>query len=129
MKKASMNHAYRLVWNEVTGTYVAVAEHCKGRGKRASSGLLASVLLAGAAHAAGAGAGPDPSLLASALPKGAQLAGGQATVTQNGNQLTVQQQSQRAILNWQEFNIGEQSKVTFAQPNAQAIALNRITGG
>ncbi|MEL4177718.1 YDG domain-containing protein, partial [Roseateles sp. PN1] len=129
MKKASMNHAYRLVWNEVTGTYVAVAEHCKGRGKRASSGLLASVLLAGAAHAAGAGAGPDPSLLASALPKGAQLAGGQATVTQNGNQLTVQQQSQRAILNWQEFNIGDKSKVTFAQPNAQAIALNRITGG
>ncbi|WP_082680078.1 YDG domain-containing protein [Paucibacter sp. KCTC 42545] len=129
MKKASMNHAYRLVWNEVTGTYVAVAEHCKGRRKRASSGLLASVLLASAAHAAGAGAGPDPSSAASALPKGVQLAGGQATVTQNGNQLTVQQQSQRAILNWQEFNIGDKSKVTFAQPNAQAIALNRITGG
>ncbi|WP_184301128.1 YDG domain-containing protein, partial [Roseateles oligotrophus] len=133
MKKASMNHAYRLVWNEVTGTYVAVAETCKGRGKRASTGLLASVLLAGAAHLAHAAGGaliaPDPSLLSSALPKGAQVAGGQATVTQNGNQLTVQQQSQRAILNWQEFNIGDKSKVTFAQPNAEAIALNRITGG
>ncbi|RQO61090.1 hypothetical protein DBR47_07550, partial [Paucibacter sp. KBW04] len=130
MKKASMNHAYRLVWNEVTGMYVAVAETCKGRGKRASSGLLASILLAGAAHAAGGALiGPDPTLLSSALPKGAQVAGGQASVTQNGNQLTVQQHSQRAILNWQEFNIGDKSKVTFAQPNAEAIALNRITGG
>ena len=31
-----MNHIYRLVWNELTRAWVAVAETARGRGKRGS---------------------------------------------------------------------------------------------
>lgn len=36
-----MNHIYKSVWNEASGTYVAVSENTKGRGKRASAAKLA----------------------------------------------------------------------------------------
>lgn len=32
-----MNHVYRSVWSEITGTFVAAAETIKGRGKRSGS--------------------------------------------------------------------------------------------
>lgn len=44
----------------------------------------------------------------------------------SGSQLTVEQQSQRAILNWDSFNIGAGNRVQFQQPNSSASALNRI---
>ena len=30
----SLNHSYRLVWNELCGAFVAVPEFARGRGKR-----------------------------------------------------------------------------------------------
>jgi filamentous hemagglutinin family protein len=44
----------------------------------------------------------------------------------NGNTLSIDQQSQAAILNWEKFNVGAHNKVEFNQPNSSAIALNRI---
>ena len=44
----------------------------------------------------------------------------------NGNTLTVTQHPERAILNWQSFNIGRDNAVRFEQPSSNAIALNRI---
>ena len=41
-----MNKIYKSIWNEQTGTYVAVSENTKARGKRSSSALLASAILA-----------------------------------------------------------------------------------
>ena len=44
-----MNKCYRLIWNECTQAWVAVAETAKARGKRASGSLLlaaAGLLLA-----------------------------------------------------------------------------------
>ncbi|EKU29830.1 filamentous hemagglutinin outer membrane protein [Alcaligenes sp. HPC1271] len=32
-----MNHVYKTIWNEQTGTFVAVSEHKKAKGKRSSS--------------------------------------------------------------------------------------------
>jgi filamentous hemagglutinin family protein len=40
--------------------------------------------------------------------------------------LTVTQSSDDAILNWQSFNISDDGTVTFQQPGAGSIALNRI---
>lgn len=54
------------------------------------------------------------------------LGSGSATLSQGLNQLTINQASQRAILNWQSFNIANGSSVNFVQPGASAIALNRI---
>ncbi len=51
---------------------------------------------------------------------------GLASAVVSGNNLTVNQQSNSAILNWQSFNIGSGNSVTFNQPSATAAALNRI---
>jgi filamentous hemagglutinin family protein len=53
---------------------------------------------------------------------------GQAAIAQSGSQMTVTQSTDKAILNWQSFNIGSQAGVTFQQPSASAVALNRVLG-
>lgn len=138
-KHASTNRFYRLVWSHVHSCWVAVAEGARGRGKSASRKLTAALLgtaLAGAALAAPpgpAGFALAPKALptapaAGALPTGAQVVAGQASVTQAANQMTVHQGSDKAILNWQSFDIGANAGVRFVQPNANAVALNRVLG-
>ncbi len=60
------------------------------------------------------------------LPAGGNVAGGSATISQQGADLTVNQASQKAIINWQSFDVGSQAQVTFNQPDSAAIALNRV---
>ena len=134
-----MNRVYRLIWNDLTRTWVAVAESAMGRGKRAGGTvgrarnphqtrravvacvklLVASVALIGA---------PVQALDSNALPTGGSVVAGSAAISQTANVLTVQQASQRVALNWQSFNIGAAATVNFIQPNASAVALNRIIG-
>src|SRR5205823_15097968 len=54
--------------------------------------------------------------------------GGQAVITQSTASMSIQQGSGRAAIDWQSFNIGSQASVTFNQPSASAIALNRVLG-
>ncbi|MEY4481958.1 MAG: hypothetical protein RIQ84_1120, partial [Pseudomonadota bacterium] len=61
-----------------------------------------------------------------ALPTGGRLSAGSATITQNGNNLNVTQSSQRAVINWDSFNVAANAKVEFVQPNAQAVIHNRV---
>ncbi len=64
-----------------------------------------------------------------ANPKDGQVAAGSATIVQKGSStLTINQTSQRAIINWQSFSIGKGETTNFNQPNATAITLNRVTG-
>lgn len=51
---------------------------------------------------------------------------GQAGYVVNGNVGTITQHTDRAILNWQSFNIDEGSTVNFVQPSSSSAALNRI---
>lgn len=44
----------------------------------------------------------------------------------NGTTMTIQQLSDKAILNWKDFNIGAGHGVVFQQPAATSAALNRI---
>ncbi|MCX7180249.1 MAG: filamentous hemagglutinin N-terminal domain-containing protein, partial [Proteobacteria bacterium] len=62
------------------------------------------------------------------LPANGRLVAGSGSIAQTGNTLTVTQTSPRLIADWQSFNIGSQSSVVFNQPNAAAVALNRVTG-
>lgn len=62
------------------------------------------------------------------LPSNGVVAAGQAAIAQQGNQMTVNQSSQSAVIDWQSFNIGANAGVNFAQPNASAVALNRVGG-
>ncbi len=61
-----------------------------------------------------------------ALPQQGTVTSGSASIEQDGNQLTINQSSQKAILNWNSFDIDAHEAVHFNQPNAQATALNRI---
>src|SRR2546428_3535835 len=68
------------------------------------------------------------SISPTALPTGGRVVGGQATISQSGAALQIQQGSARAALDWNTFNIGSQAAVTFNQPSASSIALNRVLG-
>ena len=61
------------------------------------------------------------------LPTGGQVNAGQATISQSGNTLNVNQTSQRAVVDWNTFNVGKDATVNFQQPNAQSATLNRVT--
>ena len=66
------------------------------------------------------------SVPAFALPVAGQVNGGAATITSNANQMDINQSSQRAIIDWNSFNIGSGETVNFNQPGSTAISLNRI---
>jgi len=68
------------------------------------------------------------SISGTALPTGGQIVGGQASISQNGAAMRIEQASSRAAIDWQSFNIGAHASVTFDQPSASAIALNRVLG-
>jgi large exoprotein involved in heme utilization and adhesion len=63
-----------------------------------------------------------------ARPMGGQVVVGQAGITASANTTAIAQTSQRAAINWTSFDVGSQQSVTFVQPSASAIALNRVTG-
>ena len=112
-----MNHTYRLVWNEAAQCLVPAPENARGRGKRSSSVKpLAAAILAAF------------TLDAHALPTGGAVSAGSGSIAQNGSAMTVSQTSQNLAVNWQSFNIGAAERVSFVQPNASAIALNRVLG-
>ncbi|HEX6979688.1 MAG TPA: filamentous hemagglutinin N-terminal domain-containing protein, partial [Alphaproteobacteria bacterium] len=66
---------------------------------------------------------------AQTLPTGGTVVQGNATISQSGNQLDINQSTQKGIINWQSFSIGADAHVRFQQPNASSITLNRVTGG
>ncbi|GAB2876367.1 hypothetical protein GCM10027277_52220 [Pseudoduganella ginsengisoli] len=61
-----------------------------------------------------------------ALPTGASVVAGQASVAQAGNRMDITQQTGKAIVNWDTFNIGSNAAVNFRQPGADAVILNRV---
>ncbi|MEM9780963.1 MAG: filamentous hemagglutinin N-terminal domain-containing protein [Pseudomonadota bacterium] len=63
---------------------------------------------------------------ASAGPAGGLVIGGQADIAQSGNTTTINQQSNRAIIEWDDFDIAPQEGVEFKQPGRSSIALNRV---
>ena len=67
---------------------------------------------------------------AEANPKGGQVTGGAATISQTSpNRLDIHQTSDKAIINWQSFSIGQAEHTNFAQPSSGSVTLNRVVGG
>ncbi|NOT12378.1 MAG: filamentous hemagglutinin N-terminal domain-containing protein [Methylococcaceae bacterium] len=54
------------------------------------------------------------------------IGSGSATSNVVGNTLNINQNTDRAILNWDKFNVSADSAVNFKQPSTSSIALNRI---
>jgi trimeric autotransporter adhesin len=67
-------------------------------------------------------------LVAEANPEGGSVVGGQATISQAPGHTTIHQQSNRAIINWQGFDIDRSEVTSFIQPGSNSIALNRVDG-
>lgn len=127
-KHATLNKFYRLVWNATLSIWVAVAETARGRGKPNGRARNAAALVAAIAASAVSSAPTFAAPPVDALPSGGQVVAGQAVIGTVGSAMTIQQATQQAILNWNTFNIGQNASVTFNQPNAGSVALNRVTG-
>src|SRR5918995_5225593 len=70
------------------------------------------------------------SAYAGAQPTGPNVVGGNAAVSGAGtNSVIVNQTSDRAIINWNTFNVSTGGSATFNQPGSSSITLNRVTGG
>lgn len=65
---------------------------------------------------------------ACANPLDGKVTAGAATVESSGATLTVNQTTSRTAIEWQSFSIGASESVTFNQPDASSIALNRVMG-
>lgn len=61
-------------------------------------------------------------------PQDGTVVAGHAIISQQGRQTTIQQNSDRAIINWRGFSIGADEAVRFSQPSASSATLNRVTG-
>jgi filamentous hemagglutinin family protein len=89
------------------------------RGSAAAPGLLA-IWLALA-----------PGMNAGALPTQGVVTQGSASiaVAEGGGQMRINQDSARGVIDWNRFGIAGGETVTFNQPDASAIMLNRVVGG
>ena len=65
---------------------------------------------------------------ANALPTNGQVAAGQASISQSGNVMNINQSTQRAVINWSSFNVGSNATVNFNTPNSNSSTLNRVNG-
>src|SRR5574344_664730 len=61
-------------------------------------------------------------------PSGGTVVSGNATISQNANTTNINQSSNKAIINWQDFSIKSNETVNFNQPNVNSITLNRVIG-
>ncbi len=63
-------------------------------------------------------------------PKGGQVVAGSATIDQpSPNRLDITQSTERAIIDWQSFNIAPSQWTEFQQPGAGAVTLNQVMAG
>ena len=146
-----MNHIYQIVFNRSQQCYQAVAETATSQGKTKASKLATSGHVENKPNAAANLAKPTslakPILLkpiafsvllafsaqlfsgvALAEPTGGQVTAGAGTINQAGTTTTINQTTQNMAIDWHTFNVRANEAVNFNQPNANAIALNRITG-
>lgn len=114
-----MNKVYALVWNPVRECWNVVSEHCSRCGKGGSKRRLAVAL----------------SLLsllpleqALALPSGQNIVAGRGDISSNGQNMTINQHSDKLITQWDNFSVGGNESVTFHQPGSNSVALNRVVG-
>lgn len=65
-----------------------------------------------------------------ALPQGGSVVSGNVTISNPAATfMRINQATDRAIINWNSFSIGNGETTQFIQPNTTSAALNRVTGG
>lgn len=66
--------------------------------------------------------------LLSASPSGGVVTAGSASIAQSGLVTNINQTTQKAAINWNNFSIAKNETVNFNQPNVSSITLNRVVG-
>jgi len=61
-----------------------------------------------------------------ALPQNGQVAGGSISISNSPNTVNINQGTQKGIINWNSYNVGQGETVNYHQPNSSSITLNRI---
>ncbi|MBU2710575.1 two-partner secretion domain-containing protein [Zooshikella harenae] len=64
--------------------------------------------------------------LVMAAPQNGTVTPGDAVINQSGATTTITQFNNRAVIDWQSFNVNKNETVQFKQPNPSATVLNRI---
>lgn len=121
-----MNKIHRLAWSDARQTWIVTAETARSKGKpttprRRLQMAVSATLMAGSALAMAA-----PPI--DALPTGGNVAAGTASISQSGSTMNINQLTNKAIINWNTFNIGSDATVNFNQPGVNAVTLNRVLG-
>ncbi|WP_051676052.1 two-partner secretion domain-containing protein [Polaromonas glacialis] len=124
-----MNLIHRSIWNDQTGTFVAVSEITRGAGKKTSSCAAAAdaggsfrlkILAVSLMMACGASA--------YAQPAGGVVSAGSASIGGTTGNMTITQTTPNVAINWQSFGIKAGESVQFVQPGSNSVALNRVVG-
>ena len=63
-----------------------------------------------------------------ALPKGGTISSGAGKIDSSSSSLTVTQTTNKIIINWESFSIGNNESVIFLQPDSSSSALNNVLG-
>jgi len=61
-----------------------------------------------------------------AMPSGEALVHGNCTLERGSSSLTINQNSCKAIINWESFSLAEGELVQFVQPDSRSALLNRV---
>jgi filamentous hemagglutinin family protein len=128
-----MNSIYRSIWNDKTGTFVAVSENATSAGKKSSPGATA-VVDAVAGNTRFALKALAVSLMMTfganvfALPVDGVVTAGGASFSSTASSTTITQTTSNVAINWQSFSIGAGETVQFIQPSSSSVALNRVLG-
>ncbi len=100
-----------------------------GRQTLASSASVMALALAGAVLASPASAQSEGTLPGAEVLQGGRWSGAKMPTVAQGNDglvMTIVQEQERALLDWQRFNIAANEEVVFDQQDSSWIALNRI---
>ena len=63
-----------------------------------------------------------------AAPEGGQVVGGSGSINQSGLNTTINQATQNMAIDWQSYNVQQNERVQYIQPNSSSVSLNRILG-
>ncbi|EHP41406.1 adhesive protein CupB5 [Cupriavidus basilensis OR16] len=116
-----MNRCYALIWNAAQERWNVAPEGARRRGKSGGGRLAAAVVLLGL------GGGLSPAF---ALPTGGNIVSGSGDIQANlpAGQMSINQHSDKLIVNWNDFSSDPGQRITFNQPTSGSIALNRVIG-
>lgn len=115
-----MNRIHNVIWSTAKGAWVVVAEgskSCSKSGAKAAKVAMAVLIFT------------PLGVMAGTLPQGGTITTGNGSIVNNGgNQLVINQNTDKLGINWQSFNVGTDGHVIFNQPGKDSIALNRVIG-